>query len=149
SMDRPREGFHGHGLGEPRHAFDQQVALGEDRHQHALEKMVLPDDHLLHLVEDALHQEGMLGVSGFRVAHGFNVSNSQNGDMPIPAAAFSIGTAKPMPMNTRCSVGFMIPVTMPTTSPSAVTSGPPELPGLTAASNWMRFDKDLRPSGET
>ena len=28
---------------------------------------------------------------------------------------------------------------MPTTSPSIVTSGPPELPGLTAASNWMRL----------
>ena len=28
---------------------------------------------------------------------------------------------------------------MPTTSPSALTSGPPELPGLAAASNWMRF----------
>ena len=28
---------------------------------------------------------------------------------------------------------------MPTTSPSAVTSGPPELPGLAAASNWIRL----------
>ena len=28
---------------------------------------------------------------------------------------------------------------MPTTSPSALTSGPPELPGLAAASNWMRL----------
>src|SRR6478735_6506928 len=59
--------------------------------------------------------------------------------MPMAPAAFSMGTAKPMPMNTCCSVGFSIAVTIPTTSPSVVTSGPPELPGLTAASNWMRL----------
>jgi hypothetical protein len=39
-------------------------------------------------------------------------------------------------------------VTMPTTSPSMVTSGPPELPGLAAASNWMRFFISCLPSGE-
>ena len=27
---------------------------------------------------------------------------------------------------------------MPTTWPSRLSSGPPELPGLTAASNWIR-----------
>jgi hypothetical protein len=43
--------------------------------------------------------------------------------------------ANPMPMNTCSSVGFRMAVTMPTTSPSLVTSGPPELPGLAAASN--------------
>jgi hypothetical protein len=32
------------------------VALREDRDQHALEKVVLPDDHLLHFIEDALHE---------------------------------------------------------------------------------------------
>jgi hypothetical protein len=31
----------------------------------------------------------------------------------------------------------MIAVLMPTTSPAAVTSGPPEFPGLSAASVWM------------
>ena len=31
----------------------------------------------------------------------------------------------------------MIAVLMPTTSPAAVTSGPPELPGLSAASVWI------------
>ena len=35
---------------------------------------------------------------------------------------------------------------MPTTSPSAVTSGPPELPGLAAASNWMRLVSTRLPS---
>ena len=43
-------------LARPGHAFDQQVSLREDRHQHALEKVVLADDDPLHLVEDALHQ---------------------------------------------------------------------------------------------
>ncbi len=66
--------------------------------------------------------------------------------MPTAAAAFSIGTAKPMPMNTRWLVGLRMPVTMPTTSPSAVTSGPPELPGLAAASNWMRLVRMRLPS---
>ena len=42
-------------LGEAGHAFDQQVSLRQDRHQHALEEMVLADDDLLDLVEDALH----------------------------------------------------------------------------------------------
>ena len=35
---------------------------------------------------------------------------------------------------------------MPMTSPSGVMSGPPELPGLTAASNWMRFVSTRLPS---
>ena len=30
-----------------------------------------------------------------------------------------------------------MPVTMPTTRPPMSTSGPPELPGFTAASNWI------------
>ncbi len=37
---------------------------------------------------------------------------------------------------------------MPTTSPSIVTSGPPELPGLAAASNWIRLVSMRLPSGE-
>ena len=36
-------------------------------------------------------------------------------------------------------LGLRMAVTMPTTSPSMVTSGPPELPGLAAASNWIRL----------
>ena len=35
----------------------------------------------------------------------------------------------------------MMAVLMPTTSPSALTSGPPELPGLMAASVWMRCSR--------
>ena len=37
---------------------------------------------------------------------------------------------------------------MPTTAPSMVTSGPPELPGLAAASNWIRLLSFCLPSGE-
>ena len=37
---------------------------------------------------------------------------------------------------------------MPTTSPSSVTSGPPELPGFAAASNWIRLVSSRLPSGE-
>jgi hypothetical protein len=37
---------------------------------------------------------------------------------------------------------------MPTTSPSLVTSGPPEFPGLAAASNWMRLVNCRFPCGE-
>ena len=68
--------------------------------------------------------------------------------MPTAEAAFSIGTAKPMPMKVRCSEGLRMAVTMPTTSPSMVTSGPPELPGLAAASNWIRLPSSCLPSGE-
>ena len=37
-------------------------------------------------------------------------------------------------------------VLMPTSRPSASTSAPPELPGLMAASVWMKFSKVLMPS---
>ena len=43
-------------LGQPRHPLDQQVAAGEQRHQHPLEQEVLADDGLLHLVESLLQR---------------------------------------------------------------------------------------------
>ncbi len=50
----------------------------------------------------------------------------------------------------------MIAVLMPTTSPAEVTSGPPELPGLRAASVWMTLSmsrperaRKVRPSALT
>ncbi len=66
-----RERLHRERLGETRHALDQQVALREDRHQHALEEVVLADDDLLHLVEDALHQRGDVAAVRFPVIHAF------------------------------------------------------------------------------
>ena len=49
-----------------------------------------------------------------------------------PVATVSAGTAKPMPIEPP--VGEMIAVFTPTTSPSMLNSGPPELPLLIAAS---------------
>ena len=46
----------------PGHALDQQMALREDRHQNALEEMVLADDDLLDFVEQAF---GECGIAAF------------------------------------------------------------------------------------
>ena len=46
-------------------------------------------------------------------------------------------------MNTSSSVGLTRAVTIPMTRPSRSSSGPPELPGLTAASIWMSPVQDL------
>ena len=66
--------------------------------------------------------------------------------------ALLIGMAKPKPMN--APVGEAIQVLMPITSPSMLTSAPPELPGLMAASVWMKslmFSAGpcVRPTAET
>ena len=55
--------------------------------------------------------------------------------------AMSIGMAKPMPL-----LSAAIAVLMPTTWPPASSSGPPELPGLIAASVWMRLLRFVLPS---
>ena len=47
-----------------------------------------------------------------------------------------IGMAKPTP--TLPSTGLSIELLMPITSPCVFTSAPPELPGLIAASVWIR-----------
>ena len=60
SPERPAngsgEGLDGKGLGEPWDALDEQVSLRQDGHQHTLQEMILADDDLLYLVEDALHE---------------------------------------------------------------------------------------------
>ena len=48
-----------------------------------------------------------------------------------------IGTAKPMPRLPACARSLRIAVLMPITSPRTLSSGPPELPGLIAASVWI------------
>src|SRR5262249_12198319 len=174
SANSSGERLNGEGLGEPRDAFDEQMTLGQDGYQHTFQEMILANDDLFHLVEAALHEGSNLASACFFVVaigcarkslelrlqkpflseerdprHASRLAlNGQNGGIPAAAAAFSMGTAKPMPTKKRWSVGFRIPVTMPTTSPSRVTSGPPEFPGLTAASNWMRFVSTRFPSGE-
>jgi hypothetical protein len=52
-----------------------------------------------------------------------------------PASAVPIGTANPIPANASSFPGAAIDTTTPMTIPWAFRSGPPELPGLTAASN--------------
>ena len=55
----------------------------------------------------------------------------------------SIGMAKPRPIEpgspwpVLVSVAVWIAESIPTTSPARLTSGPPELPGLIAASVWI------------
>ena len=48
----------GQRLGQARHAFDQQVALGQHGDHHPFEETVLADHHPLDLVEDLFHQLG-------------------------------------------------------------------------------------------
>src|SRR5439155_1625995 len=60
--------------------------------------------------------------------------------MPATMRAVAAGIAKQIP----CAVG-MIAVLMPTTLACVSTSGPPEFPGLSAASVWMTFSMS-RPS---
>ena len=48
-----------------------------------------------------------------------------------------MGTANPMPANASWPSGSASATTMPMTMPRPSSSGPPELPGLTAASNWI------------
>ena len=56
-------------------------------------------------------------------------------------------TLKAMPEKPLRSPAARIAVTIPTTSPAALTSGPPELPGFTAASNWIRSRIVCTPPG--
>ena len=55
--------------------------------------------------------------------------------------AMSIGIANPIPL-----LLVAIAVLMPITFPPASSSGPPELPGLIAASVWIRLVSDSLPS---
>ena len=64
--------------------------------------------------------------------------------------AVSIGTAKPIPTLPLPPPPVSICELMPITSPALSISGPPELPGLIAASVWITslIAKPLRPSIE-
>jgi hypothetical protein len=52
--------LHGEGLGEAGDALDQQVAAAEQRHHHALDEGLLPDDDLADLVDRGLDLERLL-----------------------------------------------------------------------------------------
>ena len=78
------------------------------------------------------------------LGRGSSVTAGAPGRRPTPPpSAAPIGTAKPMPMKVPASVGLASATTMPATCPRSLISGPPELPGLTAASNWMSPEMSL------
>src|SRR5262245_25072535 len=54
---------------------------------------------------------------------------------PQQISNFSHTTATGMPREMPSAL-LSLALTTPTTSPCALTTGPPELPGLTGASNW-------------
>ena len=69
AAQRLRQRLDGQRLGQPRHAFDQQVALRQHRDHDALEEVVLADDDALDLVEHALHQRCRFARNGRGVGH--------------------------------------------------------------------------------
>ena len=80
-------------LGEPGHAFDQQVPLRENRDQHPLEEVVLADDDLLDLVEDALHLRRCPGAAGFVGVHRFLSASAREALHSLP---FALSLSKPV-----------------------------------------------------
>ena len=54
AAEHARGGADREGLRQARHALDQQVPAGEQAHEHALEHLVLPGDHALHLEQGCL-----------------------------------------------------------------------------------------------
>ena len=143
AADRLGEGLDRHRLGQARHPLDEQVPAGEQRDEHPLQQQVLPDDRLLDLVEGLLQRVRRAAAGPCRSWVRWSVVA---GRWPavywcgLPAAppAVAMGTAKPTPTKKACWAGLARPVTMPMTWPSRLSSGPPLLPGFTAASNWMR-----------
>ena len=53
-IENLRQGLDQQRLGQPRHAGDQAMTAGEERHQHLIDDGVLTDDDLADLVEDTL-----------------------------------------------------------------------------------------------
>src|SRR5262249_51896266 len=104
----------------------------EERDHQPLQQLILTDDDLLDLVEHLLHRPLL-----DRSVHRRDLLVDYFGGPPAAALALAIGTAKPMPANASWLVGLTSAVTMPMPCPARFTSGPPELPGFTAASNWM------------
>ena len=59
-------GLDGHRLGEAGNALQQDVAVGQERDEHALEHLLLPDDHALDLEQGRLERAADL----FGASHG-------------------------------------------------------------------------------
>ena len=52
------QGAHGEGLGQARHAFEQDMAAGQQPDEEALDHGILAHDASRHLLEDRLHRQG-------------------------------------------------------------------------------------------
>ena len=115
----------------------------EQADRHPLEQDVLPDDRALDLEQHLL--ERVRGLVPAELAPPVpSAATSRRSYLrpapapgPPPPSAAPIGTAKAMPANASSPAGSAMDTTMPMTSPLASSSGPPELPGFTDASNWI------------
>ena len=61
ALHRACQGLDRQRLRQSGHPFDQQMALGQHGHHHALKKAVLTYDHPFHFVKNALHQGCAVG----------------------------------------------------------------------------------------
>jgi hypothetical protein len=105
------QGGDGKRLGQARHAFHQEVAARQQRDQHAFQEMILAHHDLFHFIEK-MFQTRMRAVGHaitlvcLAVLLKLLERPLHNGFSPTALAAFSIGTAKPMPAKTRWPVGL-------------------------------------------
>ncbi len=80
-----RERMHQQGLRETRHADDQTVAANEQRHQHELDRVLLPDDQLPELRHDLIaavfHPVGQRHVIGRVDVYTFLRRNTVQGNL--------------------------------------------------------------------
>ena len=105
------------------------------------------------LMRDGRVRRAWIGIAGGarplppRIAATLTPRNAWSTCWPLASwsavwRAWLIGIAKPTPMEPACPPPFCsdaIAVLMPMTSPFMLTSAPPELPGLMAASVWRKF----------
>jgi hypothetical protein len=110
AADRLRDGLDRERLRQAGNALNKEMTASKQRDDHALEQVVLADDDLLDLEEQALH----LAAGSDTRCHG--VPSFYSGGMPSPAPAASMVTANPTPLKTL-PAGLTSPVTIPTTSP--------------------------------
>ena len=73
-------------LGEAGHAFDQEVAARDEAHEDALEHLVLPGDHALHLDERLLQLRPVVGLRRCRGDLGHGHRSSFACASPVEAA---------------------------------------------------------------
>ena len=125
AADRLGERLDGHRLGQAGHALDEQVAAGQEGDDHPLEQVVLADDDLLDLVQQALHRHAWrVALASRSDWHPVSFLVVSTGGRPAAPPATSMGTARPMPMKTSSLVGLTSAVTMPDDLAVAVEQRP-------------------------